>query len=128
MKVLLVTVATVALAAGCGGAPQAPARQAPARQAPVQQAPASPDATASAPFTLTRPQACRQLRDDLARNQGVPDIPALRRIADHVTAAPRMAADARTAVRDIDHTGVAPIALALLRDECNRAGVRIPAR
>ena len=48
--------------------------------------------------------------------------------ADHVTAAPRMAADARTAVRDIDHTGVAPIALALLRDECARAGVRIPAR
>ena len=128
MKVLLVTVATVVLAAGCGGAPQAPARQAPARQSPVQQAPASPDATASAPFTLTRPQACRQLRDDLARNQGVPDIPALRRIADHVTAAPRMAADARTAVRDIDHTGVAPIALALLRDECHRAGVRIPAR
>ena len=128
MKVLLVTVAVAALAAGCGGAPQAPARQAPARQSPVQQAPASPDATASAPFTLTRPQACRQLRDDLARNQGVPDIPALRRIADHVTAAPRMAADARTAVRDIDHTGVAPIALALLRDECARAGVRIPAR
>jgi hypothetical protein len=39
-----------------------------------------------------------------------------------------MAADARTAVRDIDHTGVAPIAVALLRDECARAGVRIPAR
>ncbi len=128
MKVLLVTVATVALAAGCGGAPQAPARQPPARQSPVQQAPARPDATAAAPFTLTRSQACRQLRDDLARNQGVPDIPALRRIADHVAAAPRMAADARTAVRDIDHTGVAPIALALLRDECTRAGVRIPAR
>jgi hypothetical protein len=128
MKVLLVTVAIVALAAGCAGAPQAPARQAPARQSPVQQAPARPDTTASAPFTLTRSQACRQLRDDLARNQGVPDIPALRRIADHVTAAPRMAADARTAVRDIDHTGVAPIALALLRDECTRAGVRIPAR
>jgi hypothetical protein len=128
MKVLLVTVAIVELAAGCAGAPQAPARQAPARQSPVQQAPARPDATASAPFTLTRSQACRQLRNDLARNQGVPDIPALRRIADHVTAAPRMAADARTAVRDIDHTGVAPIALALLRDECTRAGVRIPAR
>jgi hypothetical protein len=128
MEVLLVTVATAALAAGCGGAPQAPAQQAPARQSPVQQAPARPDATASAPFTLTRSQACRQLRDDLARNQGVPDIPALRRIADHVAAAPRMAADARTAVRDIDHTGAAAIALALLRDECTRAGVRIPAR
>jgi hypothetical protein len=128
MKVLLVTAATVALAVGCGGAPQAPAQQSPARQSPLQQSPARPDATASAPFTLTRFQACQQLRDDLARNQGVPDIPALRRIADHVTAAPRMAADARTAVRDIDHTGVAPIALALLRDECARAGVRIPAR
>jgi hypothetical protein len=51
----------------------------------------------------------------------------LRRIADHVSA-PRMAAYARTAVRDIDHTGVAPIALALLRDECARAGVGIPRR
>ena len=79
------------------------------------------------PLSLTKLQACQRLRDDLARNRGVPDIPALRRIADHVTA-PRMAADARTAVRDIDHTGVAPIALALLRDECARAGVRIPAR
>ena len=60
------------------------------------------------------------------QNQGVPDIPTLRRIADHVTA-PRMAADARTAVRDIDHTGGAAIALGLLRDECARAGVPIPA-
>ena len=51
----------------------------------------------------------------------------LRRIADHVSA-PRMAAYARTAVRDIDHTGVAPIPLALFRDECARAGVRIPRR
>ena len=94
---------------------------------PARQSPGRPDASASAPVSLTKLQACQQLRDDLARNRGVPDIPALRRIADHVTA-PRMAADARTAVRDIDHTGVAPIALALLRDECARAGVRIPAR
>ena len=114
--------AAVALAAGCGGAPQAPAQPTPARQSPGR-----PDASASAPVSLTKLQACQRLRDDLARNRGVPDIPALRRIADHVTA-PRMAADARTAVRDIDHTGVAPIALALLRDECARAGVRIPAR
>jgi hypothetical protein len=127
MKVLPIAAAVAALAAGCGGPPQAPAQQPPARQSPVHQSPASPDATASAPLKLTRLQACQQLRDDLARNRGVPDIPALRRIADHVTA-PRMAADARTAVRDIDHTGVAPIALALLRDECARAGVRIPAR
>jgi hypothetical protein len=128
MRVLLVTVAAAALlAAGCGGAPQAPAQPSPARQSPVRQSPAFPDATASAPFELTRLQACRELGDDLARNQGLPDIPMLRRIADHVSA-PRMAAYARTAVRDIDHTGVAPIALALLRDECARAGVRIPRR
>ena len=130
MRVLLATAAAAALlAAGCGGAPRAPspARQSPARQSPARQSPAFPDATASAPFSLTRPEACRELRDDLARNQGVPDIPTLRRIADHVSA-PRMAAYARTAVRDIDHTGVAPIPLALFRDECARAGVRIPGR
>jgi hypothetical protein len=128
MKVLLVTaVAAALLAAGCGGAPQAPARPSPARQSPVRQSPAFPDATASAPFELTRPEACRELRDDLARNQGLADIPMLRRIADHVSA-PRMAAYARSAVRDIDHTGAAPIPLALLRDECARAGVRIPRR
>jgi len=129
MKVLLVTAAAVAalLAAGCGGAPRAPARPSPASHSPVGQSPAFPDATASAPFSLTRREACRELRDDLARNQGDPDIPMLRRIADHVSA-PRMAAYARTAVRDIDHTGVAPIPLALFRDECARAGVRIPAR
>jgi len=128
MKVLLVTAAAVAvLAAGCGGAPRAPAQRSPASHSPVRQSPAFPDATASAPFSLTRREACRELRDDLARSQGVPDIPMLRRIADHV-GAPRMAAYARTAVRDIDHTGVAPIPLALFRDECARAGVRIPRR
>jgi hypothetical protein len=105
---LLVT-ATATLAVGCA-APR----------------PAAHHAVATPPpFTLTSVQACRQLRDDLARHRGVPDIPTLRRIADHVTA-PRLAAYARTAVRDIDHTGIAPIALSLLRDECARAGVRIP--
>src|SRR5262252_1985431 len=118
MKVLLVTAAAVTvLAAGCGGAPQPSAQPSPARQSAVRQSPAFPDATASAPFGLTRREACRELCDDLARNQGAPDIPMLRRIADHVSA-PRMAAYARTAVRDIDHTGVAPIPLALFRDEC----------
>jgi hypothetical protein len=128
MKLLLVTAAVVTvLAAGCGGAPQAPAQPPPASRSPVRQSPAFPDATASAPFSLTRREACRELRDDLARNQDVPDVPMLRRIADHVSA-PRMASYARTAVRDIGHTGVAPIPLALLRDECARAGVRIPRR
>jgi len=82
---------------------------------------------ASAPQTLTSRQACDLLRDDLARNGGAPDIPALRKVADHVSAA-RLAADARTAVRDIGHTGVAPLALALLADDCARAGVKILAR
>jgi hypothetical protein len=127
MKVLLVTAAAALLAVGCGGAAQAPAQPSPARQSPARQSPAFPDATASAPFTISRLQACRELRDDLTRNQGVPDIPMLRRIADHVSA-PRMAAYARTAVRDIDHTGAAPIPLALFRDECARAGVRFPGR
>ena len=127
MKVPLVTaVAAALLAAGCGGTPQEPGQPSPARQSTAGQSPAFPDATASAPFQLTRLEACRELRDDLARNHGPADIPMLRRIADHVSA-PRMAAYARTAVRDIDHTGVAPIALVLLRDECARAGVRIPA-
>jgi hypothetical protein len=111
VKVLLAG-AAMALAAGCGGAPPPPAR---------------PDVTAPAPVQLSAVQACRQLLGDLSRNRGLPDIPTLRRIADHVTA-PRMAADARTAVRDIDHTGIAPIALSLLRDECARAGVSIPVR
>jgi hypothetical protein len=111
VKVLLAG-AAMALAAGCGGGPAPAAR---------------PDGTAAAPARLSAVQACRELLGDLGRNRGVPDIPTLRRIADHVTA-PRMAADARTAVRDMDHTGTAPIALSLLRDECARAGVRIPDR
>jgi len=130
MKTLLVAVAVAVvtmLAADCGGAPRAPAGPSSPRQSAVRQSPAIPDATASVPVTLTRRRACRELRDDLARNQGLPDIPMLRRIADHVST-PRMAAYARTAVRDIDHTGVAPIAIALLRDECARAGVRIAGR
>jgi hypothetical protein len=127
MKVLLVTAAAAALlAVGCGGPAQAPGQPSPAGHSPARQSSAFPDATASAPFQLTRHEACRELRDDLARNHGPADIPMLRRIADHVSA-PRMASYARTAVRDIDHTGVAPIALALLRDECAKAGVQIPA-
>jgi hypothetical protein len=86
--------------------------------------------TSAAPAAakITATQACRLLRADVTRNHGVPDVPTLRRVADHVGAAPRLAADARTAVRDIDHTGAAPLALVLLRDECSRAGVPIPAR
>lgn len=110
MRALLAAAAATALAAGCGG-PVAP------RAHKLVTAPAS---------TFTRVQACRQLREDVTRNGGSPDILALRRIADHVTA-PRLAADARTAVRDISHTGIAPVALTLLRADCAQAGVRIPA-
>lgn len=107
---LLVTAAT-AVTVGCGGTASPAGR---------------PRATAPAAISLSGFQACRLLLADLARRQGVPDLATLRRIADHVTS-PRIAADARTAVRDIDHTGVAPLAVSLLRDECARAGVRIPA-
>jgi hypothetical protein len=107
-------VATV-LAAGCTGTP-AP------RPAPR---PHSQQVSPAASGPLSKPQACQHLLADITRHQGIPSIPTLRRIADHVTE-PRMAADARSAVKDIGHTGIAPIPLALLRDDCHRAGVRIP--
>jgi hypothetical protein len=111
MRALMVSAVAAALAVGCGAAPQ----PAPHRATP-----------ASAQVRLTRLQACRRLLADLTINRGVPDIRTLRAIADHVTA-PRLAADARTAVQDIDHTGAAPVAISLLRAECAPAGVRIPA-
>lgn len=122
LKALLVSAAAT-LAVGCGGTSQPLPRTS-------QSAAHTPQPTAgqhvAGPAPLTRVQACQQLRTDLARSQGAPGIPTLRRIADYVTA-PRMAADARTAVRDIGHTGIAPLALGLLRDDCARAGMRIPA-
>ena len=81
--------------------------------------------TAPAFVKVTGHRACEQLLTDITRRGGVPDIPTLRQIADHVTA-PRLAADARTAVRDIDHTGTASFAFTLLRADCAQAGVRIP--
>ncbi|HZC42155.1 MAG TPA: hypothetical protein VE343_15865 [Streptosporangiaceae bacterium] len=77
---------------------------------------------------MSRHQACQRLLADVRQHperRGIPGVPALRYVADRVTA-PRMAADARTAVRDLGHTHVAPVALALLRDDCARAGVRLP--
>jgi hypothetical protein len=134
LKALLVAVAAT-LAVGCGGDPP-PAHQdspAPAHRAspaPADQdspAPAHRASSAPALSKLTDVEACLQLRGSLSRNQGAPDILTLRIIADHATA-PRMAAEARNAVRDIDHTGVAPLPIALLRDDCARVGVRIPGR
>jgi len=121
---LLAAVVATALAAGCTASPAVPAHQ---------PSPAQPHGTPSAQYStpstaarLTKVQACRLLLADLTRYHGRSTVPGLRHIADHVTD-PRMAGDARTAVRDIDHTGGAAVALALLRDDCAHAGVRIPA-
>ena len=127
LKALLVIVAAM-LAVGCGGDPPSPAhRGTPAPAHRGSPAAAHQDSPASALSKLTDVEACEQLRGSLSRNQGAPDILTLRIIADHVTE-PRMAAEARTAVRDIDHTGVATLALALLSDRCARAGVPIRGR
>lgn len=119
LKALLLAVAAT-LAVGCGGTPRPPAHH-------HSPAPVHHDSPAPALDKITSVEACQQLFGSLSRNKGVPDILTLRVIADHVTA-PRMAAEARNAVRDIDHTGVAPLALALLRDDCARAGVKMPGR
>lgn len=108
---LVTTVATALMAAGCGGTPAPRTHK---------------HLSASASVKLTGPQACERLLADVTRNRGIPAIPMLRYIADHVTV-PRLAADARTAVRDIGHTGAAPVALTLLQDDCAHAGVKIPA-
>jgi hypothetical protein len=126
-KALLVAVVAT-LAVSCGGDPRSPTHQgSPVAAHQDSPAPAHQDSPAPALSKLSNVEACEQLRGSLSRNQGAPDILTLRIIADHVTA-PRMAAEARSAVRDMDHTGVAPLPLALLRDDCARAGVRIPGR
>jgi hypothetical protein len=109
MRMLLA--AATALAAGCTAAPAAPAHQ---------------HTTPPAAVPLTKTRACRQLQAVVTSHHGRSAVPGLRHIADHVTDV-RMAGDARTAVRDIDHTGAAPVAFALLRDDCAHVGVRIPA-
>jgi hypothetical protein len=112
MRAFLVAgLATALMAAGCGAAP-------PPRADKHSSKPAS--------AKLTGLRACHRLMADVTHNHGVPDISTLRLIADHVTV-PRIAADARTAVRDIEHTGVAPVALTLLRSDCAQTGVKIPA-
>jgi hypothetical protein len=112
MKAFVATAAAaVVLAAGCGGA--APPR-------------ARAHVTTSAPAGLTGRQACQRLQADVTRDKGTADIPVLRYIADRVTAIPRLAMDARDAVKDIAHTGGAPIPLTLLKDDCSKAGVDIP--
>jgi hypothetical protein len=119
---LLVAAVATVLAAGCTAAPAAPAHQ---------PSPAQPHSTSAQPSTpaaaarLSKVQACQLLLADVTRYQGRSAVPGLRRIADHA-ADTRMAGDARTAVRDLDHTGGAAVALALLRDDCAHAGVRIP--
>jgi hypothetical protein len=112
MRGLLVTGAAAAvLTAGCGHGP-----------APLRPRHASAPVFAR----LSGHQSCLRLLADMARNRGPADLPTLTYVAGH-SSAPRMAAHARTAVQDLAHTGVATIALALLRDDCARAGVQIPA-
>jgi hypothetical protein len=108
IRIAPITALAAAVAVACAAAP------------PVQRHRAAP-----AQRPLTRVQACQLLLADVTRHSGIADTTALGHIADRVTA-PRMAADARTAVRDIDHTGIAPVALSLLRDDCARAGIHIP--
>ena len=125
LKALPVIVAAT-LAVGCGGDPRPPAHQ--VSPVPAHQdspAPAHQGSPAPALSKLSNVDACQQLIGSLSRHHGLPDLLTLRMIADYVTA-PRMAAEARNAVRDIDHTGVAPLPIALLRDDCARAGVPIP--
>jgi hypothetical protein len=120
---LLVAAVVTALAVGCTAGPAAPAHQ---HSPAPQHSTAHQHSTASAAAPLTKFQACRQLLAVVTHQHGRATVPGLRRIADHVTDT-RMAGDARTAVRDIDHTGGAAVAFALLRDDCAHAGVRIPA-
>jgi hypothetical protein len=78
--------------------------------------------------SLTRLQACQRLQAHITRNQVKPDLPIPHYIADHVTGTPRLARDARDAVKDIAHTSIAPIPFVLLKDDCARVGVHIPIR
>jgi hypothetical protein len=112
MKAFLIAViAGALLAAGCGSGSGPPSRVHPA---------------ASTLAHLTRRLACQRLRADITRNGGTADVPALRYVADRVTTIPDLARDARDAVKDIAHTGIAPIPLALLKDDCAKAGVELP--
>jgi len=124
MRMLLAAAVATALTAGCTAAPVAPTHQASPAQPPSP--PSAQPGTPSGAARLTKVQACRLLRADVTRYDGRARVPGLRQIADHVTD-PRMAGDTRTAVRDLDHTGGAAVAFALLRDDCAHAGVRIPA-
>gem|GEM_PF-4943000 len=111
-------------ATGCGGPPAAPRPALSSPPARPGSPPARPGSQPARP-ALTRRQACDRLLADVRRTGGAPGQRALREVADHARD-PRMAADARTAVKDLEHTGIAPIAFALLRDDCARAGVRLP--
>jgi hypothetical protein len=109
--VLVAAAAAAMLAAGCDGTA----------------APRAGVHVTAQPASLTGRQACERLRAVLDWDNGRADLPTLHYIADHVTASPRVAMDARDAVKDITHTGIAPIPLTLLRDDCAKAGVHIPA-
>jgi hypothetical protein len=110
MKSLLAAITAVVLATGCADATTPLSHTHPTTM-----------------FTrLTRLQACQRLQARITRNQVKPDLPTLHYIADHVTSTPRLARDARDAVKDITHTGIAPIPFLLLKDDCAKVGVDIP--
>jgi hypothetical protein len=111
VKAMRIVVSAAFLAAGCGGGTSQPH-------------PHKHATTAAIP--LTRFQACQRLLADMARNEGKLDLAALQDVADHV-GDPRLAADARTLFRDLAHQNVSPLGLLLLKDDCAKAGVRLPA-
>jgi hypothetical protein len=101
LAALVVTGLLIPLASGCGGT------------------------TGQRPAPIGALAACRLLRADAAGRAGHrPDNRTLRLIADRTTA-PRLAADARTAIQDIGHGSSPDIAFALLHDECARVGITI---
>jgi hypothetical protein len=109
MKTLLAAMTAVILAVGCADATTP-----------------SSDTHPTTMFTrLTTLQACQRLQAHITRNQVRADLPILHYIADHVTATTRLARDARDAVKDITHTGIAPIPFLLLKDDCTKVGVDI---
>jgi hypothetical protein len=109
MKTFLAGITAVILAAGCANATT----------------PSSHTHPTTVFTRLTTLQACQRLQAYITRNQVRADLPTLHYIADHVIGTSRLARDARDAVKDITHTGIAPIPFLLLKDDCTKVGVDI---
>ena len=87
---------------------------------PAHHASASPS-----PITLSRLQACRELRSDIVANGGTPDKPALARIARQAQDA-QLAQDARSAGAEVGTQELSNVGLDLLVHDCSQVGVQIP--